>query len=103
MPHPALVKPTHKAIQQYYAALQSYREHNVTHEGALETAFQRLLEETARAHTWKLIPKQRLKVGKQTLFPDGTLRDPFNMRSGFWEPGNQNPCILQDGSRRELT
>ena len=81
----SLIKPTHKAIQQYYASLQSYRDHQVTHEGALETAFQRLLEETAKSHSWKLIPKQRLKVGKRTLFPDGTLRDLFNMRCGFWE------------------
>lgn len=81
----SLVKPTHKAIQQYYAALRSYREHHVTHEGALETAFGRLLEETAKPHNWKLIPKQKLKVGKLTIYPDGTLRDPFNMRYGFWE------------------
>jgi ISP type restriction-modification-like protein len=81
----SLIKPTHKAIQQYYAGLHSYREHQVTREGALETAFQRLLEETAKPHSWKLIPKQKLKVGKRTLFPDGTLRDLFNVRCGFWE------------------
>ena len=75
----AAIKPTHKAIKQYYAALQSYREHKVTHEGALETTFQRLLEETGKSHGWKLIPKQKLKVGKQTIVPDGTLRDIFNM------------------------
>lgn len=85
MPRPALIKPTHKAVKQYYAALQSYRDHKVTHEGALETAFQRLLEDTAKSQGWKLIPKQKLKVGKRTLFPDGTLRDEFNMRCGFWE------------------
>ena len=85
MPKPSAIKPTHKAVKQYYAALQSYRDHRVTHEGALETAFGRLLEETAKSHGWKLIPKQRLKVGKSTIAPDGTLRDLFNMRCGFWE------------------
>jgi hypothetical protein len=85
MPGPSPVKPTHKAIKRYYAALQSYRDDKVTHEGALETAFGRLLEETAKPHGWKLIPKQKLKVGKHTIFPDGTLRDLFNMRCGFWE------------------
>jgi predicted helicase len=85
MPKTASIKPTHKPIKQYYAALQSYREHKVTHEGALETAFQHLLDETAKTHGWKLIPKQKLKVGKHTLYPDGTLRDIFNMRCGFWE------------------
>src|SRR5713101_5637371 len=85
MPKPSSIKPTHKAVKQYYAALQSYRNHQVTHEGAFETAFGRLLEETAKAHGWKLIPKQRLKVGKSSVAPDGTLRDLFNMRCGFWE------------------
>src|SRR5439155_2956364 len=85
MPKTAPIKPTHKAVKQYYAALQSYRNHQVTHEGALETAFGRLLEETAKSHGWKLIPKQRLKVGKSSIAPDGTLRDLFNMRCGFWE------------------
>ena len=75
MPKSTSIKPTHKAFKKYYAALQSYRDDGVTHEGALETAFQRLLEETAKSHHWKLIPKQRLKVGKLTIFPDGTLRD----------------------------
>jgi predicted helicase len=86
----ALIKPTHKAIKHYYAALQSYRDDHVEHEGALETAFQRLLDETARPHGWKLIPKQKLKVGKHTIFPDGTLRDLFNMRCGFWEAKDTN-------------
>ena len=85
MPKSASIKPTHKAVKHYYAALQSYRNHQVTHEGALETAFGRLLEETAKSHGWKLIPKQRLKVGKSSIAPDGTFRDLFNMRCGFWE------------------
>jgi hypothetical protein len=83
MPKSTLIKPTHKALKKYYATLQSFRDDHVTHEGALETAFQRLLEETAKSHHWKLIPKQRLKVGKHTIFPDGTLRDFYDMRCGF--------------------
>src|SRR6266702_3137030 len=85
MPKATTIKPTHKALKKYYAALQGYRDHQVTHEGALETAFQRLLEDTAKSHSWKLIPKQKLTVGKRSIYPDGTLRDLFNMRCGFWE------------------
>ncbi|MBI5760405.1 MAG: hypothetical protein HZA46_17965, partial [Planctomycetales bacterium] len=47
MPVTGHIKPTDKAIKTYYAALQSYSEQQVTHEGALETAFQRLLNDTA--------------------------------------------------------
>ena len=84
MPKTTVIKPTHKAIKQYYEALQSYSEHHVTHESALETAFQRLLADTAKPHGWTLIPKQKLTIGKKNIYPDGTLRDIF-ARRGFWE------------------
>ncbi|HVS36289.1 MAG TPA: hypothetical protein VMS17_12030 [Gemmataceae bacterium] len=79
------LKPGHKANQQYHAALQTYSGQHVEHEGALETAFQRLLADTARDLTdWTLIPKQSMKVGGRTVIPDGTLRDEF-LRRGYWE------------------
>jgi hypothetical protein len=82
-----LLKPGHKAILEYYKALAEYRERGARHEGAVETAFSRLLADTARPHGWVLIPKEKLKVGKHTIFPDGTLHDLlFNeLRRGYWE------------------
>jgi predicted helicase len=87
MPAPALIKPTHKAIKQYYQSLKEYSARKVTHEGAVETAFQRLLDTCAHTRGWHLIPKQPLKVAKSkhAIAPDGTLRDLFNARCGFWE------------------
>src|SRR5262249_12279000 len=86
MPRSTLLKPTHKAIQRYYQALQFYSEQRVSHEGAAETAFQQLLAETGRAHDLTLIPKLKLRGAKgKNIFPDGTLRDAFNLRHGFWE------------------
>jgi hypothetical protein len=77
---------SHKAIQQYLQALADYRKQGVTHEGALETAFQRLLADTAKQHQCTLIPKQKFKTAKATLFPDGTVRDLlYETRLGFWE------------------
>ena len=84
MPRNTPLKPTHKAIRQYHQSLSEYSAHRVKHEGALETAFSRLLADTAKQHGWILIPKQKLKIGKQTIFPDGTLRDLFTRR-GYWE------------------
>jgi predicted helicase len=85
MPRTTLIKPTHKAIKQYYDALHTYREQRVHHEGALETAFQRLLADTGRLHGWTLLPKLKLQVKGKNIYPDGTLRDLFNLRRGFWE------------------
>jgi hypothetical protein len=81
---PAAIKPTDKAIKAYYAALAEYSQERVTHEGALETAFQQLLADTARPHGWFLIPKQSLKLRGKHVVPDGTLRDEFNLHRGFW-------------------
>jgi len=54
-------KPTHKAIQQFDQSLKDYRGVGVKHEGAVETAFQRLLEHVARLHHCRLIPIQRIE------------------------------------------
>ena len=80
------LKPGHKAIQQYHAALKAYSGQRVEHEGALETAFQRLLADTAReVKGWTLIPKLHMKVGGKSIAPDGTLRDDFHLPRGYWE------------------
>ncbi len=81
----APIKPSHKAIHAYYEALKSYSAQQVEHEGALETAFSRLLADTARPHGWTLIPKMSLKVGSKTIIPDGMFRDEFYLRHGYWE------------------
>jgi hypothetical protein len=83
-PAPSL-KPTHAAVRAYYDALAALAAHGAGHEGATETAFSRLLADTAPAVGRTLIPKQALKAGGRTIFPDGTLRDLYNLRRGFWE------------------
>jgi hypothetical protein len=80
-----LIKPTHAAVKAYYEALAAYAARGATHEGATETAFSRLLADTAPAVGWTLIPKQKLKAGGKTIFPDGTLRDAYNLPRGYWE------------------
>ena len=85
MPHGTTIKPTHKAIQAYYAALQTYKDFEVRNEGALETAFGRLLADTGRSHGWTLLPKQPHKKGTRHIIPDGTFRDEFNLPRGYWE------------------
>ncbi len=85
MPVPGTIKPKHKAIVEYHETLRAYSDRHVTHEGALETAFQRLLSETARPHGWFLTPKRSLRVKGKHIIPDGTLLDLFNLPRGYWE------------------
>lgn len=94
MPRSAFLKPSHKAIKQYYQSLEEYRAHRVTHEGALETAFQRLLDATGRHCHWQLIPKQTFKVGKSHIAPDGTFRDLYMPRIAFTKPSRLTRICL---------
>jgi hypothetical protein len=80
MAHATALKPTHKALLQYYETLRTFSEQHIVHEGALETAFSRLLADTAKPHGWTLIPKQTLKVRGKNIAPDGTFRDDANLR-----------------------
>ena len=68
------IKPTHKAAKAYREARDAYAGQGVTHEGATETAFQRLLEAAAKTYGWALVPKLGFKRGKHVA-PDGTVRD----------------------------
>ncbi len=100
MPKSTFLKPSHKAIKQYYQSLEEYRAHRVKHEGALETAFQRLLDATGRHYHWQLIPKQTLKVGKSHIAPDGTFRDLYNTRCGFWKAKDTGDDLDKEISKK---
>ena len=79
------VKPTHKAVKSYYAALATYADQSVEHEGALRSAFQNLLSETGRKVGWTLIPELSLDANGHQIRPDGTFRDEFTIERGYWE------------------
>ena len=79
------VKPTHKAVKSYYAALAMYADQSVEHEGALRSAFQNLLSETGRKVGWTLIPELSLNANGHPIRPDGTFRDEFTIERGYWE------------------
>ena len=49
------LKATHKPVQNYYAALRQFDNLGVTHETAVRSAFQGLLDHCARQHDWTLV------------------------------------------------
>jgi len=78
---------THKAIRTYREALDAYAGQQIKHEGATETAFQRLLSDTARGDGWMLVPKLPIKRGGKSITPDGTVRD-----ANFLHRGTSEVC-----------
>jgi len=81
----ATVKPTHKPVKQYYQALEEFAAQGVRHEMAVRSAFQHLLEDTGRRFGWTLIAELSFEGRKGRVQPDGTFRDDFQMRRGYWE------------------
>jgi predicted helicase len=80
------LKPTHKPVQNYYEALSQFKTIGVSHEGAVRSAFQTLLEHCGRQFGWKLVPEWPIKRDRaHSLRVDGALVDEFRLTHGFWE------------------
>ena len=88
------LKPTHKVITAYYAALEQYQQLGVSHETAVRAAFQALLEACARQRHWTLICEWTLRIPARTqgtgpsttmIRLDGALFDEHSLPCGTWE------------------
>jgi hypothetical protein len=67
------------SIRTSHAELAAFAVRHVTHEGALETAFMRLLADTARPRGWFLVPKQGKSDTGDRIVPDETVRDEYKL------------------------
>ena len=94
------VKPTHKAVKSYYAALASYADQSVEHEGALRSAFQNLLSETGRNVGWTLIPELSLDANGHQIRPDGTFRAQASPRPALCSLRCRMPARPADAGRK---
>ena len=87
------LKPTHKPIKAYYAALKQFDRLGVTHETAVRSAFQSLFEYCGRQFDLTLVPEHSMtplirgaKRGKnRRIVVDGVLIDDFQLPHGYWE------------------
>ena len=83
---PLNLKPTHKPVTTYYAALDQFARLGVTHETAVRAAFQSLLETCARQCGWTLVPEHAVNPRRgQRIVIDGALIDDFRLTHGYWE------------------
>jgi len=80
------LKPTHKAVTAYYDSLAKFAGLGVTHETAVRSAFQELLEHCARQFDWKLVPEYAIKrKDHANAVADGALLDHYGLNHGLWE------------------
>ena len=80
------LKPTHKPVKSYYAALDRFAQLGITHETAVRAAFQSLLEHCARQCGWTLVPEHAISSRRnKRIVVDGALIDNFRLTHGYWE------------------
>ena len=83
---PSASKVLDSAIKAFLAKIGELDASAVHHELGRRTAFQRLLEDTARPMAgWSFVHEESLKVKGRLIRPDGLFRDEFGHRMGFWE------------------
>ena len=80
------LKPSHKAIRDYYATLQQYDQHAVTHEGAVSNPFAFLLDSCAKQVNATLIPQYAMRAANgNRIVIDGAILDEFGLPFAYWE------------------
>ena len=83
---PLNLKPTHKPVKSYYAALDRFAQLGITHETAVRAAFQDLLQLCARQCGWTLVPEHAINTRRdKRIVVDGALVDNFRLTHGYWE------------------
>ncbi|MXV73381.1 DEAD/DEAH box helicase [Candidatus Poribacteria bacterium] len=80
------LKPSHKAVRDYYATLRQYDKHSVTHEGAVSSPFETLLTVCAKQVDATLIPQfaMRAPSGNRIVL-DGVILDAYGLPFAYWE------------------
>jgi predicted helicase len=80
------LKPNHKPVKDYYAALAQFHQHDHKTEGNTRSAFESLLRRCASAYDWHLVGEYQFKgTNKQPLRADGALVDDLTLVHGLWE------------------
>ena len=87
------LKSTHKPVKAYYESLQRFESIGVSHETAVRSAFQTLLEYCGKQFNWILVPEHSMTplirgargVKNKRIVVDGALIDNFQLPHGYWE------------------
>jgi len=80
------LKPNSKAVKDYYLGLEEFGRLGVTHETAVRSAFQRLLEHCCRRVGWTFVGEYKYaRKGRRPLSIDGAAVDLFNIPQAYWE------------------
>ena len=80
------LKSNHKAIRDYYATLQEYDKHGITHEGAVSSPFETLLHTCTKQVNATLVSQYPMRAPKgNRIIIDGAILDEYGLPLAYWE------------------
>ena len=95
------LRPTHRIIRNYYDELDRFDQLGTTHEGAVRSAFQSLLQSCARQFDWTLVPEHSMTVRRnRRIVVDGVLMDNFRLTYGYWEAKDEDDDLPSEVVRK---
>jgi hypothetical protein len=81
------LKPTHKPVLAYYAALAQFHQDGHKTEGNTRSAFADLLKKCASPYDWHLVEEYQFKgTNKETLRADGPSSTPSPSSTAYGRP-----------------
>ena len=95
------LKPNHKPVLAYYDALGKFTNIGISHETAVRSAFQNLLESCCRQFSWMLVPEWEFKRPKQRpVRIDGAMVDAFRLAHGYWEAKDEHDDLQKEVKKK---
>jgi hypothetical protein len=95
------LKVTHKPVRTYYEALKQFESIGISHESAVRSAFQNLLESCSQQFKWTLVPEWSIKRPKlNPIRVDGALVDEFKLAHGFWEAKDSHDDLAKEVKKK---
>ena len=90
------LKPSHKAVRDYYATLRQYDRHSITHEGAVSSPFETLLTVCAKQVDATFIPQfaMRAPSGNRIVL-DGVILDEYGLPFAYWEAKDMDDNLIR--------
>ena len=90
------LKPNHKAVRDYYATLQQYEQHAITHEGAVSNPFAFLLDTCTKQVDGTFIPQYPIRTAAgNRIVIDGAILDEYQLPLAYWEAKDIDDNLLK--------
>ena len=90
------LKTNDKAIRDYYITLQQYKAHAITHEGAVSSPFDTLLQVCAQQVNATLVPQYAMRtVAGNRIVIDGVILDEYGLPFAYWEAKDTDDDLIK--------